>query len=174
LLITADSYIIASETRLNISQILNLCKRSPMEKERKLTFKQELFAKAYVATKGNGIKSYKRAGYACENMADTAIGSEASDLLRHPVVSQKIEDLREEMHYRLGVDEESLLIIGKELLDSANDTDEIRGGVAALNELNKMLGRHKAPQASKDDVQIHKVQLVGMPDNGHVNKEEKI
>lgn len=147
-----------------------------MEKVRKLTYKQEMFARAYVRNKGNGKDAYKEAGYMYENMTDQDIASEAATLIRHPLISPKIEALQEDVCYRLGVDPESLLKIGMELLTAAqcdNRKGERRTAVAALNELNKMTGGHKAPQASKDDAPIHKVQLVGMPDNGHVKKDEK-
>ena len=175
LLIIAVKYIIASETRLNISHVLKICKRSRMEKVRKLTYKQEMFARAYVKNQGNGPSAYAEAGYSVENMNEDSIRKEASVVRNSPLVAPRIDILQEDVRFRLGIDEDSLLGIAKDLIRDAQNDDrkgERRTAVAALNELNKMLGGHKAPQASSEDAPIHKVQLVGMPDNGHVHKEE--
>jgi len=61
--------------------------------EPKLTLKQERFVNALLET-GNQYEAYCRA-YECENMSRSAIDVEASKLVRHPKIAQRLDRFRE-------------------------------------------------------------------------------
>ena len=59
----------------------------------KLTTKQQQFVLHYTINGGNASKAYKQA-YDCEGMKDTSIQVEASKLLKHPNISQWLEQAK--------------------------------------------------------------------------------
>ena len=59
-----------------------------------LTQKQEAFAHAYLANKGNASEAYRKA-YSAKNMSAQAIWVEASRLLQHPTVALRVAEARQ-------------------------------------------------------------------------------
>lgn len=62
--------------------------------ERELTPKQEAFALIYFET-GNGAEAYRQAYDVSENARDEWIYVEASQLIDHPKIAQRLSDLRD-------------------------------------------------------------------------------
>ena len=63
-----------------------------------LTVKQEAFATAYIET-GNASEAYRRS-YDASTMNENSIGKTAHELLKHPKVAARIEELRAELRER--------------------------------------------------------------------------
>jgi phage terminase small subunit len=64
-----------------------------MQKQHKLTIKQEKFSQAYVKT-GNASEAYRQA-YDAEHMTPPAINQEAHHLARNPNIALRVEELTE-------------------------------------------------------------------------------
>jgi phage terminase small subunit len=64
-----------------------------MERNMKLTVKQDAFVLGYLET-GNASEAYRRA-YDCQNMKEHTINNRASELLRHSGIKARVEELRE-------------------------------------------------------------------------------
>jgi len=149
-------------------------KNEMKKKERQLTQRQELFAQFYVKTKGHGSKAYELAGYQIENLSRDTISSDACKLKNDPRVATLIEKLQLNMRFRLGVDEESLLEMGKHIMKTASKKGKYSASIAALNELNKMLGGHKPPSFNQGNGEERLYKIVEMPSNDKVKEKNDV
>ena len=113
---------------------------------KKLTGKQEAFAKSYVLNGGNATQAY-RDSYSYPGMAESTLYNEASRTLALPNVSLTIEELR------LPVRKEAIASIEKRKVwltnliddDYARNTDKLR----AVDLLNQMEGVYVTKIESK-------------------------
>lgn len=110
-----------------------------------LTHKQEEFAQGVA----NGLTQSDayRAAYDAENMTDKQVHEESCKLAAHPKVSQRIDDLREEIEaLRLWSRAKSIKVLA-EVAGSGRGNER----VGAVKELNAMQG-YLAPQKSESVV----------------------
>lgn len=87
--------------------------KKAVKAEAKLTQKMIDFCHYLVDGKGMDQSSAYRAAYNAENMADTSVWTEASKLFSHPLVSQRIDELRaarEQVTLHSGASLRSMLI----------------------------------------------------------------
>lgn len=99
-----------------------------------LTFKQEAFAQAIVD--GMTQADAYRTAYNAENMLDNVIWSEASKLMSHPKVAERVKELKDALA-------EKVLWTREMSVRALKETYETGAGsvkVAAVKELNAMHG----------------------------------
>ena len=104
--------------------------------EAKLTQKMIDFCHYLVDGKGMDQSSAYRAAYNAENMADKSVWSEASKLFAHPLVSQRIDELRaarEQVAVHSGASLRSMLI--EKLADIIKNPESQQVQVRAIHEL---------------------------------------
>ena len=116
-----------------------------------LTAKQEQFALSIVA--GRTQSAAYREAYDAEGMLDTTVWTEASKLMRHPQVSQRVEELKEEAEATrratlVSREEAILQRLEHEAMTAKTDSARIR----AL----ELLGRHIG--MFKDQIEVEHVE----------------
>lgn len=116
-----------------------------------LTAKQEQFALSIV--EGRTQSAAYREAYDAEGMQDTTVWTEASKLMRHPQVSQRVEELKEEAEATrravlVSREEAILQRLEHEAMTAKTDSARIR----AL----ELLGRHIG--MFKDQIEVEHVE----------------
>lgn len=110
-----------------------------MADEKKLTPKQEAFALAYVET-GNATEAYRRAYDVDGNARDSWIHVEACQLLNHPKVSLRLQELQKQAEelafYTLRQASEDL----EEARSKAMQKDQFSAAVSAITARTKLFG----------------------------------
>ena len=113
--------------------------------EKPLTAKQEAFAQAVAG--GSKQSDAYRSAYNASQMSDKQVWEEASKLVAHPKVSQRVEELRAKLaavteKKELWNKEMSVKVLAQVALRSVKDGDRVR----AIAEINKMHGWHAPTQ----------------------------
>jgi phage terminase small subunit len=112
----------------------------------KLTIKQENFITAYIET-GNATKAY-RVAYNADKMKDTTVNSRAYDLLKNGEITDRIDQLKEELSKKaLWSIEDAIYALKSVLINPDKQTDIIQ----AVKELNAMHG-FNAPKKVEIDL----------------------
>jgi len=107
-----------------------------------LTIKQEEFCQHF-ATWGNGAKAYEHAYDVKPETKRTSLYVQASELLRNPKISERVEQLRDEFRLATKVTVESLAAEFDEAREHAlRDPKGSAAAVAASNAKAKLLGFH--------------------------------
>jgi hypothetical protein len=97
--------------------------------EERLTFKQETFVNALLQT-GNQYEAYCRA-YDCENMSRSAIDVEASKLVRHPKIAQRLDRFRESRAAEAILTLEAHMLELQSLRDAARAAGQLSAAITA-------------------------------------------
>ena len=104
-----------------------------------LTPKQEQFAQNIALKEMHQADAY-RAAYSCKNMSDNAIYREASLLVSHPKVSQRIAELRAELVKPSIMTAQERLEWLTEVVKDKNESTKNR--LSASDQMNKMQGEY--------------------------------
>jgi phage terminase small subunit len=104
----------------------------------KLTPKQNAFAMKYIEC-GSAADAYRHA-YNCENMSDPVIRNEACDLLKNPVVTMMVKDLKSRAVARHNITVDGQAAKLEELLELAHQTAQPGAGVSAVTVQSKLFG----------------------------------
>lgn len=105
---------------------------------RGLTPKQELFAQLDVEL-GNGPDAY-RGAYNAEDMADSSIRAEVSKLRRHPLIAQRIKEIRADLAKRHEITVDSLAADLEADRALAYETRKASAAVSATKAKAQLLG----------------------------------
>ena len=111
-------------------------------KSQKLTLKQRLFCKKYVALRGNGVAAARAAGYSTSSY--NVLHAIASENLQKPTLLDYIQILLKEE----GLTDES---VDRELLLVVRQDADLMAKMRGISEYNKIRGRH-APKEVKGEV----------------------
>jgi phage terminase small subunit len=107
-----------------------------------LTPKQEAFCQA-VASGMTQADAYRHA-YDAKNMQDNSIYREASVLMADPTISQRVQELRDELQSDLLWSRKDSIIALKEIYDKAKNSQALGEATKAVKALNAMHG-YNAP-----------------------------
>jgi phage terminase small subunit len=115
-----------------------------------LTPKQESFAQKYVET-GNASEAYRQA-YSTKGKGENLVWSEACKVLKHPKVSQRVDELKAEHQKRHNVTVDSLLQELEEARTTAQTSEKPQTaamvsatmGKARILGLDKQVVEHEA------------------------------
>ena len=100
----------------------------------KMTIKQENFITAYIET-GNATKAY-RVAYNADKMKDTTVNSRAYDLLKSSEITDRIDQLKEELSKKALWSIEEAIQALKGVLANPDKATDIIGAVKELNAMH--------------------------------------
>lgn len=99
-----------------------------------LTSKQEAFAQA--VSSGMTQADAYRSAYDCENSKEQTIYDEASDLMRHPEVSPRVESLKAELAAKaLWTREQSVTVLKGVIVEGDSKAGDKISAVKVLNDM---------------------------------------
>ncbi len=108
-----------------------------------LTVLERKFISAYIENGGNGRKAYLAAGYK-NNNKQSYIDQLISRLVKKPQVVLELQKRLSELDKSAAISFESKRLELWDMAQTWRDTGDVRAGVAAVNEMNKMDGHHAA------------------------------
>lgn len=126
---------------------------------KKLTFRQDKFAMAYVET-SNASEAYRRA-YSTENMKPETVNREAFDVLNNPNVAARINELKQEMLTRHRVTVDSLTAEYDEVKALALQLEQPAAAVSAINGKAKIHGFDKVQVDVDNAITVKIIDLSG-------------
>ncbi len=108
-----------------------------------LTNLERKFVSAYIENGCNGRKAYEVAGYK-KNETQSLVDSAIHRIVHKPQVTKAIQLRLEELDKSAAIRFETKRIELWDMAQTWRETGDVRAGVAAVNEMNKMDGHHAA------------------------------
>lgn len=136
--------------------------------EKSLTFKQRAFAKEYVRNGGNATQAYEKIYQVKTSKKNAA--TNACDIKSNAKVSRYIEELNQNLFFRLGLDDESLYQYAADILQYARDAEKVKDRTSALDQVCKMTGLYTKVDAQTEHKQPIILEVL---DNRRVNHDKE-
>lgn len=146
------------------------------EKEKALTPKQEAFALAYFET-GSAAEAYRRAYDVSDNARDQWLYVEASQLIDHPKIALRLQELREQAEKVSIFTRQQAMKELEEARELAIKTENPSAAVSAVNSKSKLWGLDAplkfAPTTpdGKQPAPFSAVAIYELPDNGRAKAD---